>query len=56
MDELEAEGIPFNKDIEVGIMIEVPAAVMIAEFLAEEVDFSALGRMILYSLRLLLIG
>ena len=31
MDELTAEGIPFNKDTELGIMIETPAAVFMAQ-------------------------
>lgn len=42
-EELSAEGIPFKDDVEVGIMIETPAAVMISDLLAREVDFFSVG-------------
>ncbi len=43
MQELEEEGIPYNKDTEIGIMIETPASVFIADALAKEVDFFSVG-------------
>ena len=43
MKELEAEGIPYNKDTELGIMIETPSSVFVAEELAKLVDFFSVG-------------
>ena len=41
-EELKSEGIPYGK-VELGIMIETPAAVMISDLLAKEVDFFSVG-------------
>ncbi len=43
MAELDAEGIPYNKNTEIGIMIETPASVFVADALAKEVDFFSVG-------------
>ena len=43
MAELDASGIPYNKEIQLGIMIETPAAAMISDDLANEVDFFSVG-------------
>jgi len=41
--ELKEEKIPFNEDTEIGIMIETPAAAIISDILAREVDFFSIG-------------
>lgn len=43
MAELDKEGIPYRQDTEIGIMIETPASVLVAEELAKEVDFFSVG-------------
>ena len=41
--ELTKEGIPFSEDVEIGIMIETPAAVLMSDRLSKEVDFFSCG-------------
>ena len=41
--ELKAEGIPYSESVQVGIMIETPAAAVISDRLAKEVDFFSCG-------------
>jgi phosphotransferase system enzyme I (PtsI) len=42
-EELKSEGLSFDENVELGVMIETPAAVMISDLLAKEVDFFSVG-------------
>ena len=42
-EELRKDGIPFKEDVELGVMIETPASVIISRELAKEVDFFSVG-------------
>jgi phosphotransferase system enzyme I (PtsI) len=43
MEDLLEQGIPFNREIKVGMMVEVPAAVLMLDLFAAEVDFLSIG-------------
>lgn len=43
MAELDKEGVAYNKNIEVGVMMETPAACMVADVLAKEAAFFSIG-------------
>jgi len=43
MEDLEEQGIAFNRDIKVGMMVEVPSVVMMMDRFVEEADFFSIG-------------
>ncbi len=43
MEDLDERGQPFNRDMPVGMMVEVPSAVLMIDHFVEEVDFLSIG-------------
>ncbi len=43
MEDLEEHGVPFNRNLPVGMMVEVPSAVILIDLFVDEVDFLSIG-------------
>ncbi|MFB6366412.1 putative PEP-binding protein [Paenibacillus elgii] len=44
MEELRCEGVDFDRNVELGIMIEVPSTAIMADSFAHEVNFFSIGK------------
>lgn len=43
MEELDAEGVAYDKDLEIGVMVEIPSAAITADIIANEAKFFSIG-------------